>query len=264
MSEENNNEYVPYKKMALQSKAIKITRQMLRELAHVSASQARDLDPRECIDIVNELIMEFQYYLGERCGDKATHWFGFPHHHWLHEAHKDPKADDKLDDALIMGSDAILNGECGLFKWVNNLIAYGESCYGDSQYLPSTFDPNTLEYPHNKMRLLMEENLGMVARPTDEGWVYEVEDSRGEEYGKWWFAINVESHERFSQGKPIVLEDGSYKKDKWGKIVYSEFTKFEQTEEIIEVTKFFGENDKYFRVSVPFGEFETFFREMVK
>ena len=264
MSEENNNEYVPYFRASLQSKAIKITRRMLRELSHVSASQARDLDERECMDIVNDIIADFMYYLGETCGDKSTRWFGHPVPSWLLEAHKDPKADDKLDDALLMGSDAILNGECGLFKWINNLIAYGESCFGDSQYLPSTFDPSKLEYPYNKMRLLMEENLGMVARPTDEGWVYEVEDSRGEEYGKWWFAISCTSETKYTQGKPIKEADGSYRKDEYGKILYSEYTQYEQVEETIEVTKFFGEDDKYFRLSIPFGEFETFFREMVK
>ena len=180
MTEENKTEYVPYKKMPLQSKAIKITRQMLRELAHVSASQVRDLSSQECMDVINDLILDFQYYLGETCGDKATRWFGYPVDGWILEAHKDPKADDKLDDALIMGNDAILEGECGLFKWVNNLIAYGASCHGDSQYLPTTFDPEALEYPHNKMRLLMEENLGLVAQPCAwdgvEDWVYKVED----------------------------------------------------------------------------------------
>lgn len=267
MTEENKTEYVPHKKMPLQSKAIKITRQMLRELAHVSASQVRDLSSQECMDVINDLILDFQYYLGETCGDKATRWFGYPVDGWILEAHKDPKADDKLDDALIMGNDAILEGECGLFKWVNNLIAYGASCHGDSQYLPTTFDPEALEYPHNKMRLLMEENLGLVAQPCAwdgvEDWVYKLEDGRGEEYGNWWFAIKTESHERFSQGKPIKLEDGSYKKDKWGKIVYSEFTKFELDVETIEVTKWFEESDQYFRFSVPFGEFETFFKQTV-
>lgn len=268
MTEENKTEYVPFKKMPLQSKAIKITRQMLRTLAHVSASQARDLNAEECMDIVNEHILEFQYYLGETCGDKATHWFDLCVAEYLHDAHKDPKADDKLDDALIMGNNAILEGECGLFKWVNLLIAYGESCYGDSQYLPCTFNPTGLEYPHNKMRLLMEENLGLRASRVDhdgadDDWVYMVEDSRGEEYGHWWFAPKVNVEERFSQGKPIRLEDGSYKKDKYGKIVYSEFTKFELDHEVIEVTKYFEESDKYYRLTVPFGEFETFFREMV-
>lgn len=263
MTEEKNIEYVPYKKMPLQSKAIKITRKMLRELALVSASQARDLSSEECMDIVNDIILEFQYYLGETCGDKASRWFGYPVDGYLLEAHKDPKADDKLDDALISGRPAILEGNCGVFKWVNTLVNYGLSCHGDSQYLPTSFDPNALEYPYRKIRLLMEEHLGMVARPTDEGWVYEVDDSRGEEYGKWWFAIKTWTHERFSQGKPIKLEDGSYKKDEYGKIVYSEFTKFEQTEETIEVTKWFGEDDRYFTFSVPFGEFETFFKQMI-
>lgn len=270
MTEENKTEYVPYKKMALQSKAIKITRQMLRELSHVSASQARDLDERECMDIVNDIIADFMYYLGETCGDKSSRWFGFPVPSWLLEAHKDPKADDKLDDALIMGSDAILNGECGLFRWLNNLIAYGESCYGNSKYLPSTFDPSKIDLVHN-LRLLMEQRLGLVAKQLDEedyfgcegGWVYELDDSRGKEYGKWWFAISCTSETKYTQGKPIKEADGSYRKDEYGKILYSEYTQYEQVEETIEVTKFFGDELKFFRVSVPFGEFETFFREMV-
>jgi hypothetical protein len=264
MSEETNTEYVPYKRITLQSRAIKITRQMLRELANVSASQDRTLDARECMDIIDSFINEFQYFLGETCGDKASRWFCTPVSDWLLEAHNDPMADDKLDDALIMGSDAILNGSCGLFRWLNNLIAYGESCDGDSQYTPSTFQPTELDWTSNKMRYLMEENLGLVAEPTTFGWVYKVEDARGEEYGYWWFAINVERQDRFSQGKPVKLEDGSYKKDKWGKIVYSEFTKFEQTEEVIEVTKWYGEDNHYFRFTVPFGEFSTFFHQVIK
>ena len=254
-------QYKPHKKIPLQSKAIKITRKMLSILA--SLDREHKFDAEECMEVINDQILEFQYYLGETCGDKATRWFGFPVSQWLLEAHNDENAHDKLDDALIMGNKKILEEDCGLFKWLNNLIAYGESCYGDSQYLPSTFDPSKIDLVHD-LRLLMEQHLGMVARPTDEGWVYEVDDSRGEEYGKWWFAISCTSETKYTQGKPIKEADGSYRKDEYGKILYSEYTQYEQVEETIEVTKFFGEDDKYFRLSIPFGEFQTFFNEMVK
>lgn len=231
--------YEPYPKMTLQTKAIKITRAMLKELAHVRDAQSRDLSASECMDVVNDYIAEFQYYLGSTCGDKATHWFSFPYDEHLLEAHKDPKADDKLDDALIMGNDAILEGECGLYKWVNNLIAYGESCYGDPQYLAHTFDPCTIPYEKRQMRLLMEERLGLEAERVpdwaswadkdNQGWVYKAIDPRGLEYGAWWFSLDAENEE-------------------------------------VEATKWFGgsgSGGKAFIVVIPFGDFYTFYKEMV-
>ena len=233
--------YEPYSKMTLQTKAIKLTRKMLRHLDYVSSSQARDLSAEECMDVINDYIAEFQYYLGTTCGDKATHWFSFPYDEHLLEAHKDPNADDKLDDALIMGNDAILEGECGLFKWVNNLIAYGESCFGDPKYLASSFHPNHLDFHGEKIRLLMEERLGLVAKHfpewatwnrDDQGWVYTAIDARGAEYGEWWFSIGSE---------------------------------------YIEVTKWFrransrgsGSGGKSFNLKVPIGDFYTFYKEVV-
>ena len=188
------------------------------------------------MDVINDYIAEFQYYLGTTCGDKATHWFSFPYDEHLLEAHKDPNADDKLDDALIMGNDAILEGECGLFKWVNNLIAYGESCFGDPKYLASSFHPNHLDFHGEKIRLLMEERLGLVAKHfpewatwnrDDQGWVYTAIDARGYEYGEWWFSI------------------GSVD---------------------IDVTKWFGKAEsggKSFNMKVPIGDFYTFYKEVV-
>jgi len=52
--------YKPYPKMTLQTKAIKLTRKMLRHLDYVSSSQARDLSAEECMDVINDYIVEFQ------------------------------------------------------------------------------------------------------------------------------------------------------------------------------------------------------------
>ena len=120
------------------------------------------------------------------------------------------------------------------------MMDYADSCYGDPRFMPTWFDAS--QNGHKVVRKLLEGNLGLVAelvptwyRDNDTQYIYRLEDSRGEEYGEWWIA-------------PMDHEDG-------------------QNEEQIAVSKWFGDTGsggKSFNMQVSFGDFYTFFHEVIK
>jgi hypothetical protein len=236
----SENKYTPYKYSTTYQYVIKLARRAVRKLQKALES---DTSP-DVGAIINEEYYDLQSFIGETCGDKATRYLGFEDEKWILEASRDggdashePHA--LLDDALTM-KQRDLDSDIHIYKWINHMMDYADSCYGDPRFMPTWFDAS--QNGHKVVRKLLEGNLGLVAelvptwyRDNDTQYIYRVEDSRGEEYGEWWIA-------------PMDHQDG-------------------QHEEQIAVSKWFGDTGsggKFFNVQVSFGDFCTFFHEVIK
>lgn len=249
MSEETKT-YLPHKKFTTFQYAIHITR---RAVIKVQNALAHDANP-DVVSLINDEYYDFQSFIGETCGDKATRWLD--HEDLLLEAcrdggFKEHEPHGLLDEALLMSNDSprkldgrtnawnlLVHGtDVALYKWIESLMNYADSCYGDPKFMPTTFDASLDEY--SDVRKLLEGNMGLKAtlapewyRRDDKSYIYLVDDSRGEEYGEWWIAPLPNQ----------MCHDG---------------------EKQIAVSKFFNDG-KHFNMQVPFGDFYTFFHEVIQ
>jgi hypothetical protein len=264
------SELIPKIQLTLGDKVLETTRRMVTALSKFDAvgSIKHNGNCNEVYDAINEEIADFQNYLGATDGDDATHFFG-------HEEALTIANVSALDDAYeqiaqarwLLGSDAnkVQISDC-LQAWIDHLYKYANACdkhtfrFFDGH---STFELEDGKHPFPNMQLLLEERLGLRLCIDDGRYYYMAYDGRGAEYGDWQFCPKVEERVCYSQGKPIKLEDGSYKKDEYGKIVYSEFTQYVDREYIIEVTKHSTDPDQVHTIDVPFGKFYGFYTQII-
>jgi hypothetical protein len=266
MSELNN--YVPKIKLTLGDKILETTRNMVSNLSKFDAvgSIEHNGNTKEVYKAIQEDLYDFQCYLGATDGDDATHYFCDKEARLIADVSALDDVYGQISQARwLLGSDAdkVQINEC-LHEWIDHLYKYAKAIeqYGIRLYDVSSFKLVNGKHPFPHMQSLLEEHLGLRIDEDDNGLFYVAYDGRGMEYGDWRFCPKVIEHERYSQGIPIKLDDGSYKKDKWGKIVYTEYTQFTEREYVIEVTKFATDPDSITTIDVPFGSFYGFYREI--
>ena len=266
MSELNN--YVPKIKLTLGDKILETTRRMVSNLSKFDAvgSIEHNGNDKEVYEAIGEELADFMHYLGATDFDDGTHYFGEREAKIIADVSALDDAYDQISQARwLMGSDAdkVQINEC-LHAWIDHLDKYARASFqhGIRFYDVSSFKLVDGKHPFPHMQSLLEEHLGLRINEDDNGLFYVAYDGRGMEYGDWRFCPKVIEHERYSQGIPIKLDDGSYKKDKWGKIVYTEYTQFTEREDVIEVTKFAIDPDSITTIDVPFSKFYGFYREI--
>ena len=261
--------YCPKIKISLEDKILETTRRMVTSLSNFDAkgSIKHNGNTNEVQEAIHGHLVDFQHYIGTTCGDHASHWFDDGHWEDIAEIASWDDVHEKLDLARhIWGTSGMYVVSAVLEAWLNNLKEYADSCaHNLAQHScgHSTFNLiEETEHPYPSMQSLLEERLGLCPFENEDGLFYKAYDGRGDEYGEWIFCPKIIESVNFSQGKPIRLEDGSYKKDEYGNIVYSEFTKYTHKEEVIEVTKYATDPDAIVGFDVPLNDYYQFYREI--
>tara|TARA_R100001594_G_scaffold88559_2_gene122809 strand:+ start:1371 stop:2186 length:816 start_codon:yes stop_codon:yes gene_type:complete len=267
--------YEPLKKLSLEDVAINTTKKLIiaiRKVDHEKGNEVSVATFRKVDDAMQDIMSDFQSYLGTTDGDKASHWFDDCQIRPLIECSRHENIHEQLDNARhLLGADGgIVEISSELKVWLDHLVRYGNSCYDsldDYACGHSTICMDQDKHPFPSHQKLLEMNLGLVPVQDEDngnfvGLIYTLPDARGEEYGKWVFVPASRKVLGKTSGKPTKLEDGTWETDKDGRIIYRNPETFERYEDVIEVTKY--GNDGAIGFDIPIGQFRSFFYEIAQ